>query len=154
MTSQPIRLSTNIMTLKPSLTFTELRVASMEYLQRVCYASRERLPFRTPGSFPPFWDLLMLQLLRPVLLNLPCLFSTFHLEYTLGTFSILLYMILYASLSILVRWYPGSCAVLLRQIFLGFASPYVYHLTILIYRSYQRSFISRENSRYCILFVT
>ena len=30
----------------------------------------------------PFLDLLMLQLLRPVLPNLPCLFSTFHLEYS------------------------------------------------------------------------
>ena len=35
---------------------------------------------------PPFWDLLhvvMLQLLRPNSLNLPCLYSTFHLEYPL-----------------------------------------------------------------------
>ena len=29
---------------------------------------------------PPFWDLLLLQFLRPVFQNLPCLFSTFHLE--------------------------------------------------------------------------
>ena len=28
---------------------------------------------------PPFWDLLMLQLLRPNSSNLPCLYSTFHL---------------------------------------------------------------------------
>ena len=33
----------------------------MEYLQWVWLASRERLPFRTPGSVPPFWDLLVLQ---------------------------------------------------------------------------------------------
>ena len=32
---------------------------------------------------PPFWDLLMLQLLRPNSSNLPCLYSTFHLEYSL-----------------------------------------------------------------------
>ena len=32
---------------------------------------------------PPFWDLLMLQLLRPNSSNLPCLFSTLHLEYPL-----------------------------------------------------------------------
>ena len=32
---------------------------------------------------PPFWDLLMLQLMRPNSLNLPCLYSTFHLEYPL-----------------------------------------------------------------------
>ena len=29
---------------------------------------------------PPFWDMLMLQLLRPDSSNLPCLYSTFHLE--------------------------------------------------------------------------
>ena len=32
---------------------------------------------------PPIWDLLMLQLLKPNSLNLPCLSSTFHLEYPL-----------------------------------------------------------------------
>ena len=32
---------------------------------------------------PPFWDLLILQLLRPNSSNLPCLYSTFHLEYPL-----------------------------------------------------------------------
>ena len=32
---------------------------------------------------PPFWDLLMLQLLKPNSSNLPCLYSTFHLEYPL-----------------------------------------------------------------------
>ena len=36
------------------LTFTELRVVSMEHFQRVWHASRERLPFRTPGSVPHF----------------------------------------------------------------------------------------------------
>ena len=54
MISQPIRLSTNFMTLIPSLTFAELRVDSMEHLQRVWHASRERLPLRTPGSVPYF----------------------------------------------------------------------------------------------------
>ena len=85
-TSLPIRLSTNSMTFIPSLTFTELWVVSMGHLQRVWLASRERLPFRTPGSAPPpppFWDLLMLQLLRPNSSNLPCLYSTFHLGYPL-----------------------------------------------------------------------
>ena len=33
---------------------------------------------------PSFWDLLMLQLLRPNSSNLPCLYSTFHLEYPLA----------------------------------------------------------------------
>ena len=32
---------------------------------------------------PPFWDLLMLQLLRPNSSNSPCLYSTFQLEYPL-----------------------------------------------------------------------
>ena len=52
--SLPIRRSTNFMTFIPSLTFTELWVVSMEHLQRVWLASRERLPFRTPGSVPHF----------------------------------------------------------------------------------------------------
>ena len=78
-TSQLIRLFTKSMTLIPNLTITELRVVSMEHLQWVLHASREHLPFQTPG-FVPFWDFLMLQLLRPVFPNLLCLFSTFHLE--------------------------------------------------------------------------
>ena len=32
---------------------------------------------------PPFWDLLVLQLLRPDSSNLPCLYWTFHIEYPL-----------------------------------------------------------------------
>ena len=32
---------------------------------------------------PPFWDLLVLQLLRPDSSNLPCLDPTFHIEYPL-----------------------------------------------------------------------
>ena len=42
---------------------------------------------------PPFWDLLMLQLLRPNSSNLPCLYSTFHLEYPLVLSRFYLYMI-------------------------------------------------------------
>ena len=30
---------------------------------------------------PPFWDLLVLQLLQQLFSNLPCLYSTFHFEY-------------------------------------------------------------------------
>ena len=43
----------------------------------------------------PFGDLLMLQLLRPVLPNLPYLFSTFHLEYpsVLSRFCIVTYVL-------------------------------------------------------------
>ena len=39
---------------------------------------------------PPFWDVLVLQLLRPDSSNLLCLYSTFHLGIPLGTFSICL----------------------------------------------------------------
>ena len=54
------------MTLIPNLTFTEFWVVSMEHLPRVWHTSRERLPFRTPGSVPLFgtclcsncWDLI------------------------------------------------------------------------------------------------
>ena len=42
-----------------------------------------KLTFPDTWLRPPFWDLLMLQLLRPNSSNLPCLYSTFHLEYTL-----------------------------------------------------------------------
>ena len=41
------------------------------------------LTLRDTWFRPPFWDLLMLQLLRPNSSNLPCLYSTFHLEYPL-----------------------------------------------------------------------
>ena len=53
-TSQPIRLSTNFMTLIPRLTFTELWVVSKEHLQRVWHVSGESLAFRTLGSVPLF----------------------------------------------------------------------------------------------------
>ena len=135
--------------LDTELDLHRLWVVSMEHLQRVWHASRERLLLRTPGPVPygickcsfvettvtqsyitpvydtfpwldflpnltllliigfhrasatgvacrqgtltlpdtwfrsPFWDLLMLQLLRPNFSNLPCLYSTFHLEYPL-----------------------------------------------------------------------
>ena len=61
-TSQPIRLSTNFMTLIPSLTFHELRVVSMEHFQRAC--QQGTLTFPDIWFPPPFGDLLMLQLLR------------------------------------------------------------------------------------------
>ena len=69
--------------LDTELDLHRLWVVSIEHLQRVWHASRERLPFRTPGSVAHFCDLLMLQLLRPNSSNLPCLYSTFHLEYPL-----------------------------------------------------------------------
>ena len=142
MTSQPIRLSTNFMTLIPSLTFTDyewfpwsiwngcgmpagnayhsghlvpspfLGGLHVLWLLRPVSPTLHRLndlpkltftKFRGfHGAFatgvacqqgaltlpdtwfrPPFWDLLMLQLLRPNSSILPCLYSTFHLEYPL-----------------------------------------------------------------------
>ena len=66
----------------PKLTFTELRGFHGAFATGVaCQQGALTLPdtwFR-----PPFWDLLMLQLLRPNSSNLPCLYSTFHLEYSL-----------------------------------------------------------------------
>ena len=66
----------------PKLTFTELRGFRGAFATGVaCQQGALTLPdtwFR-----PPFWDLLMLQLLRPNSSNLPCLYSTFHLEYPL-----------------------------------------------------------------------
>ena len=84
-TSQLIRLSTNFMTLIPSLSFTELWVVYMEHLQRVWHASRERLTPLHTWFRPPFRDLVKLQLLRPVFLIMPCLYSTFHLGISIST---------------------------------------------------------------------
>ena len=83
MTSLPIRLSTNSMTFIPSLTFTELWVVSMEHLATGVASQQGTLTLPDTWFRPPFWDLLMLQLLRPNSSNLPCLYSTFHLEYPL-----------------------------------------------------------------------
>ena len=45
----------------------------------------QQLTLTLPDTWfrPPYWDLLMLQLLRPNSSNLPYLYSTFHLEYPL-----------------------------------------------------------------------
>ena len=78
------RIYTDFMTLIPNLTYTTLRLVSMEHLRRVWHASRERLPFG-----PPFWDLLVLQLLRPDSLTYHVLFD-FSPRIPIDTFSILL----------------------------------------------------------------
>ena len=80
----------NFMTLIQSLTFTELRVVSMEHLQWCGMSAGNAHPSGHLAP-SPFWGLAyMLQLLRPVFPNLPCLFLTFHLEYSsVSTFSIL-----------------------------------------------------------------
>ena len=58
-----------------SRSFTKLRVVSIEHLQWVWHASKERLPSWTPLGSVPLRDLHMLQLLR--LANFP----TFQFEY-------------------------------------------------------------------------
>ena len=73
------------MTFGTELDFHRLRVVDMEHLQRMQHSSRERLPFREPGSVP-----LLGTCFTPIVVtsfqNLPYLSSTF----TLGTFLILL----------------------------------------------------------------
>ena len=70
------------MTFIPSLTFTDYEWFLWSISNEVaCQQGTLTLPdtwFR-----PPSWDLLVLQLLRPDSSNLPCLYSTFHLEYSL-----------------------------------------------------------------------
>ena len=64
-TSHLIRLSTNFTTLIPSLTFTEISVVSMEHLQRMRACQQGMLILPDTWFRSPFWDLLVLQLLRP-----------------------------------------------------------------------------------------
>ena len=91
-TSQPIRHSTNFITLIPRLTFTELWVVFMEHLQRVWHASRDRLPFRTPGSAPPppILGLACAPIVGTRFLEFDMSLLGFSLRIPLGTFSILL----------------------------------------------------------------
>ena len=71
-TSIPIRIFTNFITLIPSLTFTELRVV----LQRVWHASRE------PDTwFRPFWNLVKIDPVAETSFPELVLFSIFHLDY-------------------------------------------------------------------------
>ena len=83
-TSQPIRLSTNFMTLHrtwPSLIMSGFHGA---FATGVACPSGHLVPSHHCGTcLCSKWDLLVLQLLRPDSSNLPCLYSTFHLEYPL-----------------------------------------------------------------------
>ena len=90
MTSLPIRLSTDFMTFIPSLTFTELWVVSMEHMQRVWLAIRERLPFRTPGSVP-YLGLANAPIVETKLVELAMSLLDFSPWIPLGTFTILLW---------------------------------------------------------------
>ena len=68
-------------------TFSELRMDSMEHLQG---DGSQQGTLTLPDTWfrLHFWDLLMLQLLRPVYLHFPFLFSTFHPRY-FGDFALL-----------------------------------------------------------------
>ena len=102
------------------LTFTELWVVSMEHLQRVWQASRERLPFRTPGSVPNL-GLTNAPIVETKFLELAMSLLDFSHRISLGTFSILLWW-LYQ------RWKTLKCYLifiwdrLIWQIFLPISS--------------------------------
>ena len=81
-TSQPIRLSTNFMTLMPSLTFTDYEWFPWSICNG-CGMPAGKLTLPDTLFSHPLWDLFLLQLLRPDSSNLPCLYSTFRLEYPL-----------------------------------------------------------------------
>ena len=82
-TTEPIRLSTNLMTLIPTLTFIELRVVSMEHLQWVWHASRERLPFWTTSFVAHFGTCLCSNCWDQIPRTCHVFTRLFHLEYPL-----------------------------------------------------------------------
>ena len=88
-TSKPIRLSTNFITLIPNLSFTEFWVVSLEHLQRAWHASRERLPFQTPVP-SPFGGLACAPIVETRFLELSMSLLDFSPWIPLGTFYILL----------------------------------------------------------------
>ena len=79
---RPVSLTLHRLNDLPKLTFTDWRGFHWAFATGVaCQQGALTLPdtwFR-----PPLWDLLLLSLLRPDSSNLPCLYSTFHLEYSL-----------------------------------------------------------------------
>ena len=80
-TSQPIRLSTKHL-------YTELdlhRIMSGFHGAFAAGVACQQGTLTLPDTWfrPSFWDLLVLQLLRPDSANLPCLYSTFHHKYPL-----------------------------------------------------------------------
>ena len=88
-TSQPIRLSTNFMTLIPCLTFIWLCVVSIEYLQRVWHASRKA--HHSGHLVPsPFWGRACVPSVETRFLELAMSFLDFSHWFPFGTFSILL----------------------------------------------------------------
>ena len=77
------------MTLIPTLTLTELRAVSMEHLQRVWHASRERLPsgHLVPS---PILGLANALIVETKFLQIAMSLLDFSRRIPLGTFSILL----------------------------------------------------------------
>ena len=75
--------------LDTELDLHRLWVVSMEHLQRVWHASRERLPFRTPGSVP-ILGLANAPIVETKFLELAMSLLDFSPRIPLGTFSILL----------------------------------------------------------------
>ena len=78
--------------LDTELDLHRLWVVSMEHLQRVWHASRERLPFRTPGSVP-ILGLANAPIVETKFLELAMFLLDFSPRIPLGTFSILLIQI-------------------------------------------------------------
>ena len=76
----PYRLAVSPILLPSYRTWSLSNCEWLEHLQR-WYASIELVPFRTPGS-DLFWDLHILQLLRPVFSKLELFSPTFHLKCT------------------------------------------------------------------------
>ena len=75
--------------LDTELDLHRLWVVSMEHLQRVSHASRERLPYRTPGSVP-ILGLANAPIVETKFLELAMSLLDFSPRIPLGTFSILL----------------------------------------------------------------
>ena len=82
-TSQPIRLSTNFMTLIPSLTFTDYEWFPWSICNGCGMPAGNAYPSGHLVPPPPLWDLPVLQLMRPDSSNVSCLYSTFHLQHPL-----------------------------------------------------------------------
>ena len=82
------RLYTDLVTVS-NLTLTEFRNVIREHLRRVWHASRERLPFLTPGSVPPLGTCLCSDYWDQISRVCHVFFSTFHLEYPSVYFSVL-----------------------------------------------------------------
>ena len=119
-TSQMIKLSSNSMTLRPSLTFIELWVVSMEHLQRVWHASRTRLHFRTPGSVPFIW-LAYTPIVKTSFTDLAVSILDFSPWISLGTFSILLQArVIFAVISTFFFCFSSSLFTLLSHFLLVF----------------------------------